>query len=81
MSTMNRYKAYTGAIASAKKEKTETKPENGGKKSILARLQEAKKSEFSSGRVSSGTCLFCRKESLWKSRKVSLTVSKKSRIS
>ncbi len=24
MSTMNRYKAYTGAIASAKKEKTET---------------------------------------------------------
>ena len=41
MSTMIRYKAYTRAIASAKKEKTETKPENGGKKSILARLQEA----------------------------------------
>ena len=43
MSTMNRYKAYTEAVASAKKEKIETKPENGGKKSILARLQEAKK--------------------------------------
>lgn len=43
MSTMNRYKAYTEAVASAKKEKTETKPAKGGKKSILARLQEANK--------------------------------------
>ncbi len=43
MSTMNRYKAYTEAVASAKKEKIETKQTKGGKKSILARLQEAKK--------------------------------------
>ena len=43
MSTMNRYKAYTEAVASAKKEKIETQQTKGGKKSILARLQEAKK--------------------------------------